>query len=102
MIEGDTFDSNAVFWVADREVGVSDTPKDSKQIDAVVFSHFLAAAILNEGFDVAIMTNADEMRNVYDGLKKERWYKPEYDSVIFCEKDTMVYIGQRDLLHMAL
>ena len=102
MIEGDTHDPNATIWAADIECGVSDTPEDSKQIDAVVFSHFLAAAILDAGFDVAIMTDADEMRGVYDGLKTEHWYKPEYDSVIFYEKDAMVYIGQKDLLHMAL
>ena len=51
MIEGDTYDPNATLWAADMEDGVNDTPEDSKQIDAVVFSHFLAAAILNAGFD---------------------------------------------------
>jgi hypothetical protein len=102
MIEGDAYDPNAVLWAADMENSVSDTPKDSKQIDAVVFSHFLAAAILNAGFDVVIMTEADEMRVVYDGLKTEHWYKPEYDSVIFYEMDEKVYIGQKDLLNMPL
>lgn len=102
MIEGDAYDPNAVLWAADMENGVSDTPKDSKQIDAVVFSHFLAAAILNAGLDVVIMTDADEMRVVYDGLKTEHWYKAEYDSVIFCEMDEKVYIGQKDLLNMSL
>lgn len=97
MIERDTYDPNAVLWAVDMEVGVNDTPKDSKQIDAVVFSHFLAAAILNAGFDVAIMTDTDEMRSVYDGLKTEYWYKPEYDSVIFRERDNMIFIGQKDL-----
>lgn len=102
MIERDAYDPNAVLWAADMENGVSDTPKDSKQIDAVVFSHFLAAAILNAGFDVVIMTDADEMRVVYDGLKTEHWYKAEYDSVIFYEMDEKVYIGQKDLLNMSL
>lgn len=102
MIERSAYDPNAVLWAADMEEGVSDTPQDSKQIDAVIFSHFLAAAILDAGFDVAIMTDADEMRIVYEGLKTERWYKSEYDSVIFCEMDEKVYIGQKDLLHISL
>ena len=102
MIEGDTYDPNATLWAVDMEDGVNDTPEDSKQIDAVVFSHFLAAAVLNAGFDVAIMDDVDEMRIAYDDLKTEHWYKPEYDSVIFYAADEKVYIGQKDLLHMAL
>lgn len=98
MIEGDTYDPNATLWAVDMEDGVSDTLEDSKEIDAVVFSHFLAAAILNAGFDVAIMTDADEMRSMFEGLKTESWYKPEYDSVVFYDRENAIYIGQKDLL----
>lgn len=69
MIEGDAYDPNAVLWAADMENGVSDTHKDSKQIDAVVFSHFFAVTSpiisygTNSNFAIRIQTKRWSLRS---------------------------------------
>lgn len=102
LIQGLPYDPRAEEWNRDCVNGKGDTFEDSKEVDSVIFSYFLISGLTDTGFDIPKMTDAAKMRQVFDGMKLEKWYKPKYDKIIFYEKDEEVYIGDKSLLPKSL
>lgn len=102
MIEGLPHVAEAELWLEDMRNGKSDTPEDSKEVDATIFAHVFVAGVLGVGFDIVKMNNTTIMKKVFESLKGESWYDSKFDNIVFHEKEKCVFIGQKNLLEEAL